>query len=581
MSEEKCTAPQETHKEESKSRMQADTADRSLIREKLEQSIDPLVNNGETDIQQLVNIVSGRVAPVVVNVDNAFEIGTAQMIETENTWPAGFYGPISKKVTTMEVTRKHVKIGTTKIFNTTVIYSRVIGLQASSRESIDIKDLLSYELAPVPTAMFTDSGDMRIGKTKAQLKTQLKLELSTKMAYQEIQCRVLDGSAILWVIPWPLLGTVRDYVSNFRKYIEQKLNVGDVYLVFDRYWDYSTKSIARSGRATEASRVHLLNLDTPLPSQKVVLTVSDNKKQLIDIICSELTENKIFHHGYTRNKTLVITGSCNTPVEIRKGVVIYREDISTSHEEADCIIVQQAVMVSKENKLGVSIVANDTDVLLLILHHYLQQKLTNCMLMESPINCRPVIDIRGTVRNAEPIALDLLAFHALTGCDTVACYFGIGKVKALKILRSGYSLSCVGDSNASLTDVTTQATRFVGACYGHKHCSSMSGARQMSWAAKVGKGSASTPQLNCLPPSTEAFIENVKRAHIQACMWKHALDLTPPQIDPLNYGFIRDSNTKSLLPKLLPADMCNNTCKLTKSEVDDEKSSMKKSDVEM
>ena len=70
--------------------------------------------------------------------------------------------------------------------------------------------------------MFTDSGDMRIGKSKAQLKIQLQVELSTRKTSQEIQCRVLDGSAVLWVIHWPLNGKVRDYIANFRKYIEQK-----------------------------------------------------------------------------------------------------------------------------------------------------------------------------------------------------------------------------------------------------------------------------------------------------------------------------------------------------------------------
>ena len=33
----------------------------------------------------------------------------------------------------------------------------MIGLQASSRE-VDFKDVLSYELAPIPTALFDDSG---------------------------------------------------------------------------------------------------------------------------------------------------------------------------------------------------------------------------------------------------------------------------------------------------------------------------------------------------------------------------------------------------------------------------------------
>ena len=167
--------------------------------------------------------------------------------------------------------------------------------------------------------------------------------------------------------------------------------------------------------------------------------MSTNKKQLIDIICSDLCENKIFHHGYTQNYKLVVTGSNNTPVQISHGVVIYREDISTSHEKADCIIVQQALMAS-EYQQGVSVIADDTDVFIILIHHYLEQQLTNFMVMESPIHGRSVI---------EQIAHDLLACHALSGCDTVACYFGIGKVKALKTLRAGFSLSCLSDIHAS------------------------------------------------------------------------------------------------------------------------------------
>ena len=83
----------------------------------------------------------------------------------------------------------------------------------------------------------------------------------------------------------------------------------------------------------------------------------------------------------------------------------------------------------------------------------------------------------------------------------------------------------------------------------------MSESRKMSWEAKVGNGSTSTPQLNNLPPTTEAFIENVKRAHVQACVWKHALHSVPPLIDLLNHGLIRDTSTKSLQPRALPEDV--------------------------
>ena len=52
----------------------------------------------------------------------------------------------------------------------------------------------------------------------------------------------------------------------------------DVYLTFDRYYDYSIKSVTRGARAGKhARRRHHMNLSSPLPPQKVVLTVNENK----------------------------------------------------------------------------------------------------------------------------------------------------------------------------------------------------------------------------------------------------------------------------------------------------------------
>ena len=124
---------QETHREESKSRIRADVADREVIQEKLEQCINPLDMNSESDSQQLVNIVSGRVAPAIVNLDNAVDIWTKQMELTEKTWPwpMGFYGPISIKGNNDGCHKSHVKVGAANMFNTALLFSRVNGLQAS------------------------------------------------------------------------------------------------------------------------------------------------------------------------------------------------------------------------------------------------------------------------------------------------------------------------------------------------------------------------------------------------------------------------------------------------------------------
>ena len=120
----------------------------------------------------------------------------------------------------MAVTKKGIAIGPKVVYDTQLIFSRVMGLQASSRE-VNFKDVLSYELAPIPTALFDDSGktmllcahafhlvyfyilgDMRICKSKADLKKSTRVEVSVRNM-DRMDCTVLDGCAILWCIAWP------------------------------------------------------------------------------------------------------------------------------------------------------------------------------------------------------------------------------------------------------------------------------------------------------------------------------------------------------------------------------------------
>ena len=65
------------------------------------------------------------------------------------------------KIKTMAVMKKGISIGSKVLYDTELIFSRVIGLQANSRE-VNFKDVLSYELAPIPIALFDDSGKMMV-----------------------------------------------------------------------------------------------------------------------------------------------------------------------------------------------------------------------------------------------------------------------------------------------------------------------------------------------------------------------------------------------------------------------------------
>ena len=77
--------------------------------------------------------------------------------------------------------------------------------------------------------------------------------------------------------------------------------------------------------------------------------------------------------------------------------------------------------------------------------------------MVSPIRGHVVIDINATGVLHRDIIPYLLAAHGLTGCDTVATYFGIGKAAALRVLTSGvHALTYVGDTSRIMCEITAR-----------------------------------------------------------------------------------------------------------------------------
>ena len=164
------------HKEEMPGRMLTDAKDREKLRTKLSTSIDPLQPSSHPD--GLVNVVTGRIAPAKVNAPFALEIGQAQMQEFENSWPKGFHDVIPRKVIIMAMTKKHIKADETPVYDTELIYTRVMCLQQS--RDINVEELLSYELSAVPPSMFDENGEMRITTTKSTMKRKLQVEHSSR-----------------------------------------------------------------------------------------------------------------------------------------------------------------------------------------------------------------------------------------------------------------------------------------------------------------------------------------------------------------------------------------------------------------
>ena len=90
------------------------------------------------------------------------------MSDFEESLPQGFNRMISTKVVSMAASTKSVQSCSGPIYDTGLIYSRVIGLNAS--RIFDMQSLFKCELSPIPTFLFNDDGDIRPPKAKHELK---------------------------------------------------------------------------------------------------------------------------------------------------------------------------------------------------------------------------------------------------------------------------------------------------------------------------------------------------------------------------------------------------------------------------
>ena len=466
-----------------------------------------------------------------MDVDNALKIRGQLMKTYEAEWPDSFHRTLKRSVTTMSSNRKAIKVDGTPVYDTELIYTRVIGLQQS--RDLDIKDVLSYELSAIPPALFDEHGD-----------------ITHRINPPDVI--IIDGCALLWCVHWPSCGTVLDYLKNFKERLDVYLQKSCVYLIFDRYPAKSTKGATRSNRAGQnASRKHVLTFNTPLPSQKVVLNVTHNKTQLIDL----LTKYLVDHLVGNSNCEIVITSGHPVPVQIRNGHSTPRIDLHNTHEEEDVIIVNQLVNLALSGVSNISVICDDTDVFILLLYFYNQAKLICTVTMESPIAGRCAIDIKATAKKHTGITDFLPGAHALSGCDTTSYLFGICKATALKCINSGITLLLLGMVDVNMDEVVAEATLFMSRCYGSKYDGDMSEIRYAVWSAKMSNTKITiAPKLKSLPPTSDSFTQHVFRAHYQTMIWKSALSSGPPSAaNPLRYGWTETDNI--LLPIMIPEDV--------------------------
>lgn len=114
------------------------------------------------------------------------------------------------------------------------------------------------------------------------------------------------------------------------------------------------------------------------------------------------------------------------------------------------------------------------------------------------------------------------------------------------------SLASVGDLGRSFVDCVREGTKFLLRCYGQKTLNSLNDARIKLWKNKIAKSNSTAPKLEALPPTDEAFQENLKRAHLQAAIWRNSLKSDPSNVNVLDFGWAHDEASKCLVPVAVP-----------------------------
>ena len=133
------------------------------------------------------------------------------------------------------------------------------------------------------------------------------------------------------------------------------------------------------------------------------------------------------------------------------------------HKEEDILIAQQAIFVGQDPQGRVSALVDNTYVFALLLYHYAAQ---NLQVMQSSVHGLTCVDIPATVKTYSNIISQVLASHAISGCDTVADMYGVRNITTISVAKKGLMLDTIGKVGGDLKQIEKEATSFIVACYG-------------------------------------------------------------------------------------------------------------------
>ena len=501
------------HKEVAEARQERDKTDTYKLISYLKE------RNPFTGDDNLRSISTGVAASPSVNVDDAKTVGEKilKSMIGQDVFQLSFKR--KDQAITLE-SDKGVKInGETFQVDPQLLFQRLIAVKdrLSSQE-----DVFTYELCSHPSSLFANSVLPREAN-KPELANAIFEKVSKDQSTQPSKPNgnvqyVVDGGALLHRIPWTRGKTYQEIIDGGCEYV--KKHYGNAIIVFDSYdaQQPSTKDVThlRRNGGVEGPAVSVsLNMISKL-KKAAFLSNKANKQAFINLFSTHLQY-----------------GGCT---------------VHHANSDADVLIVQKALEASMSSE--VVVIADDTDILILLIYHADVEQHTIFLRSEPKPNAKTnrIWDIRHTKLVLGLAVCSCILFaHAILGCDTTSRVHGLGKGAALKKLCNTQSFVTQAvtftQEGCDSTDIAKAGERALVNLYGGKDGVSLNELRYARFCQKVAT-STKPVEVRTLPPTSAAAKHHSLRVYYQVQEWK----ATSSVLNPEEWGWQRKADI--LLPIL-------------------------------
>ena len=379
--------------------------------------------------------------------------------------------------------------------------------------------LLTHELNPTPPALSTTDGQLRV-TNKSSLLSLIAAphelnELPTPTTNDKI-CVILDGMALVQAIGKPCkarnFGDLADIFSLVVTNNFKDNNCNRIDVDFDRYDSKSVKSATRSKRNNKANKIRRLvdrrelTLPTSWPN---CISMEENKQNLIQFLTSEVLKKT---RGLTGNKEVIIAGGYDDPKEVISSIgnSSIPPSLFSSYDEADTRMILHVLNANASGYKNIVVQSGDTDVLVLLVHH--QHRCSANVWMSSGTSKKHTfIPIHNLIQSLSPAVIAaLLAYRALTGCDTTSQFSGFEKKTTWKTFIAHPNLLLPTSETGRFK--LLEAEQFVIKLYSPSSAAVNVNALRAEMFHKV-------TDLEKLPPTKDALAQHLLRSQYQSMVW--------------------------------------------------------------